>query len=286
MAYLTQQLPFITFGLLIVFACFSIFMLRRQTECRLNAARKESLQQIINLKNLIKLTQNHRGISYRVLNSDPSRRNELTTIEKQIESLLSELNELNNLEVTIEYWTSFCDHWSRLKTHNLTISADNNLEQHNRLINVLLVIVEDLSEYGHWQDINPQGQPLQIQQLINLLTVAEWVGQARALGSGILASGNSTSVERIRMHFLKSKLLEHESVCGEFTHFPLTPLIEMIDQHLLAEEPTSLSSNEYFEIASRTIAILMERFDHIAAELTDRQNRQLRLYPEESSIPV
>jgi len=75
-------------------------------------------------------------------------------------------------------------------------------------------------------------------------------------------------------------LLGHVSESKEIINLPLTTLVEMIDQHLLAEEPAPLSSNEYFEVATRSIGILMERFDRIAAELADRQNRQLRLYPE------
>lgn len=280
MANLTQHMQLITLALLVSLSAISILLLRRSIHCRLANARSESLQQLINLKGLIRLTQNHRGLSYRVLNGDTSQQTELKSIERAIDAQAELLTALQTIDSVADYWQGFSDHWQRLKQHNLEVTADNNLEQHNRLISGLLSIAEDLIEHGHWCDLEFKDQQSDTLTLIDLLISAEWIGQARALGSGILAAGNSTSVERIRMNFLKNKLLVHVSESKEVINLPLTTLIEMIDQHLLAEEPTPLSSNEYFEVATRSIGILMERFDRIAAELADRQNRQLRLYPE------
>jgi len=88
------------------------------------------------------------------------------------------------------------------------------------------------------------------------------------------------------MNFLKSKLLEHTHISDQFIQQPLMTMVEMIDQNLLAEGAASISSNEYFEIASRAIDILMENFDRSAAELTDNDKQQVKLYSEESAISV
>jgi len=270
MANLTQHMQLITLALLVSLSAISILLLRRSIHCRLANARSESLQQLINLKGLIRLTQNHRGLSYRVLNGDASQQTELKSLERAIDAQAELLTALQTIDSVADYWQGFSDHWQRLKQHNLEVTADNNLEQHNRLISGLLSIAEDLIEHGHWCDLEFKDQQSNIHTLIDLLISAEWLGQARALGSGILASGRCTSVERIRMNFLKSKLLEQLHCTDRNLQPPLSNLIEIIELNFLTEGSESISSQHYFESATRTIDILMEHFDRTTDALSCR----------------
>lgn len=261
MSYITSHLQIITLILILFLSLIAFVFLTRKTECELQKKRNHSLLLLRQTKNLMRAMQTHRGISYRVLNSDNSKRSELKQLEQQITESADNLKELQDMPGIADYWQAFQDHWQRLHISNLNISADNNLQQHNKLISVLIAIAEDLMTGGHWLDNDQQQYQKPVQLLLVLLNSAEWVGQARALGAGILASGTCSSVERIRMSFLKNKLQQQQPLLPEHLHHPLQEMMMTIEEKLLTTQQSVADKDEYFIIATRIIDILMENFE-------------------------
>ena len=263
MTFVAENIETLTSFSLIIFGLISYLFLSKNNVKTIHEEKFCSLTLIIILKDLIKNMQQHRGISYSVLNHNRSKISDLVLIETRIEQSSQRLKSLYSANNVADHWLAFQDHWQRLRQNNLFIEAEYNLEQHNRLINVLLFIVEDLMENNHWQDIDNNELAGDAKTLQSLLSTAEWIGQARALGSGILAAGNIESVERIRMNFLKEKL-QHCLTTYDFSDEciqPLTEFIELIESAILKSSDESISSSEYFDKATVTIESYMQTFD-------------------------
>ena len=263
-----EILPAFTIVALIILAtCFILF---RQQQQKKQQLKRECLKHLLNLKKLMEYFQYHRGLSARYLNGKTSVAHELREKQRLIAQVLPSLALLARNSSLSEHWQSLLDHWQRLFANNLNIPADDNLEQHNRLINTLLCLIEDVTELRYWSSRDHhQG----IGSIVAILHTTEWIGQARALGSGILAANSNNASDHSQMNFLQTKLescLQYHGSNKESLN-KLLQLSKVISQTFLQQPENTkatISSSEYFSIASAAIESYLIEFDAIMKRLT------------------
>ena len=224
------------------------------------------IQYINQLKQLLSNLQKHRGTSYRVLWGERSLESTLHTMNSNIQSNVLSLDSLNDISNLTERWMAFKDHWERLRAKNLSLEPENSLEQHNKIITTLIFLMEDVAEQ-HYLSQAQLKLDLRYETDMNwknILIAAEWAGQARALGSGMLTSGHHGSVERIRMSFLHSKLkyLAAEKVAGFQASQHLDAFTDIIQTELLDKKDPEVTSKAYFDKATIAIDACMTEFDN------------------------
>jgi hypothetical protein len=235
----------------------------------------KGLDSISFLATLIKMLQQHRGLTYGYLRGDETLRKNLLSVESSVQAHLQ--NALTNFlsDEEKERWEGFVSHWKRMVQNNLRISPENNLEQHNLMISNLLFLVEDLSE-SHCLDeieLNERDKSVSL-GWIGILRTAEWVGQARALGTGIAASEKCSSVERIRIKFIRGKInaLSQDVYAWERSPFSdqgnnnevfkhLETFLSTLDNRLIAPSSPTVSASEYFDLATKAIDEFLALFD-------------------------
>jgi hypothetical protein len=249
----------------------------RQKHQKKQQLKEECLKHLLRLKKLMELFQYHRGLSARYLNGKTEVAHELRQKQRLIAQVLPSMALLARHSSLSEHWQSLLDHWQRLFANNLLLSPEDNLEQHNRLIHTLLYLIEDVTELSYWSNRDHhQG----IGSIVAILHTTEWIGQARALGSGILAAnkdgGRINSNDQSQMNLIQTKLelcLQQHSSNKESLE-KLFQLNEIISQTFLLPSKNSqplINSSDYFIIASDAIESYLIEFDGIMERLTQPQ---------------
>ena len=217
------------------------------------------------LRALLAKTQKHRGLSTAYINGDRNNSDELERLERSITEDLREVASLDRWMQENERWVGIVEHWSRLaNSFKRSNDTQNNIIQHSRLIQSILYLIEEMADEHSLFSI---GDGSSIEFLWkDLLHAIEYMGQARAVGSGITAKKSCSSVERIRMKYLYKKI---EDNClsitrrlpqGELAEREVQSLLQTIDVHILGPK-CNLDSSQYFDMATKTIECLYQQYD-------------------------
>ncbi|MBS7724041.1 hypothetical protein I0E51_01160 [Pseudomonas lalucatii] len=118
-----------------------------------------------------------------------------------------------------------------------------------------------------------------------VVQAAEWAGQARALGTGIAAAGQSSAEQRVRLRFLYQKirllaetafatLQRHagEHPQGDLFRLPhrqrvIDDLLHCIEQELLGKAQPAIAAKTYFQHATQAIDELLALVDTALQQL-------------------
>ncbi|MFC6672854.1 nitrate- and nitrite sensing domain-containing protein [Marinobacterium aestuariivivens] len=109
------------------------------------------------------------------------------------------------------------------------------------------------------------------------MQTAEWAGQARALGTGIAASGRSCPEQRVRLRFLHQKIRQlsetafqalQQNPGAETPGFRLPQcqqavqtFLQCLEQELLDQERPQIDARHYFQQATRAVDELLALVD-------------------------
>ncbi len=225
------------------------------------------IQYLLHLKKLLSYFQYHRGLSYSYLNGQQSAAQEIIEKQRLIAQELPSLALLARHPHLAEHWQALLDHWRRLQVNNLELAMEENLAQHNRLINTLLYLIEDLTELKAWSS---QDHRKGLGSIVAILHTTEWLGQARALGSGMIAANRFGQSEQGQMGFIQGKLQDCLQLHSS-NHDSLDKLLALsqnIGRYFIDQQQTSeLSGNQYFNMASEVIDSYMAELDSIMGRL-------------------
>ena len=243
------------------------------------ARRAEGLAQLKGLRQLLEHLQQHRGLSTGYLGGDHS------LIRKVEQARATIRSDLNNLDASglaeHDRWVSLTDHWSRLEHTALSLPVGDNLKQHNQLIANLLQLIEDIAARYQLLFVNHPGDGVGTLWR-ELLYTTEWLGQARALGTGIAAAGQSTGVERIRLSFLCERIqalsyvahskLQDQGRLQSLQEASRTvgTLLSVIEGEFLSEAAPKLPATAYFDQATQAIGAQFAVVDEMLRMLQGR----------------
>lgn len=289
MAFLADINAFITVSLLLVlasilFVALHLRLQRQQRRCQQNTVLQLSL-----LRPLIADLQRHRGLSNGVLAGDETLRADLARVRQHVDHHIQQA--VARYAAENNGWQGLIDHWSRLRDGKTTDPA-NNLTQHHLIIRNAIFLLEDVA-----RDIGSGEGDASLTHLRvvwrDVVQAAEWAGQARALGTGMVASGQSTAAQRVRMRFLYQKMqqladsafaalqqltTEHSAIFAQrlpSCQRAVDSLLQCIERELLAEEHPQLSAKDYFQQATTTIDELFGLVDaalyHVQAKASQHR---------------
>ncbi|RYY75552.1 MAG: hypothetical protein EOO52_09165 [Gammaproteobacteria bacterium] len=229
---------------------------RNQTEKKLF---RTGVVYLKKLRIFLMYIQQHRGLTNGFFHGNSLLAGDIEKLEQKIGLAIVDIQSIDGWMQQNGNWESLIDHWQRIKAYFRNANAEINLKQHNNLIANLLYLIDDLAYAHHLgrlgivdaADANWR----------KLLFIAEYVGQARALGMGVASKGTCTSVVRIQLNHLVAKIKSNldpkwpNETLNDFRNF-----LTIIQQQIITESP-SIAAEDYFKIATRCIDHLLSEFD-------------------------
>lgn len=272
----------------LVTAALLFYGLHRRLQRQKRQHVQANIHQLALLRALISGFQRHRGLSNGVLCGDASLSQDLASTRQELDQHVRAAEELDSTHR--DAWSSLIDHWSRMREMRTSDPA-NNLAQHHLIIRNSIFLMEDVAAEI---DLSEGRAELAYLPCIwrEVVQAAEWAGQARALGTGIAAAGQSSAEQRVRMRFLYQKiellagtafatLQRHTSEHPQATGLRLqqrqqvvADFLRCIEQELLGEERPVIAAKTYFQQASQAIDELLALVDAALAQL--QPVRQMR----------
>ena len=218
----------------------------------------QGIEYIKLLRSLLTFVQQHRGLTTGFINGNVGAKPEIENIALKIKRVMIELDQAGYWIRGNVKWSSLVDHWTRLGLSYLQGDADNNFKQHNILIANLLYLIDDVADAHHLSKITGDAMDTDWRYL---LSIAEYIGQARALGTGVAAKGECSSVLRIQLNHLRNKIASSvDSSWPDKSRVEIQQLLRCIETELIIERP-SIQAVDYFTLASRCIEHVLDQFD-------------------------
>ena len=243
---------------------------------------KHVISQLIRLKELIDLSQQHRGTSSAVCAGNASLNGKLTFLQQEIDRFIvaSENTDMQKLP----QWLSFVDHWPRLKkqVQQRNLTSHQVIRQHNAMIEGQLSLFDDLSRLYNLHHFMLDNITRLSELCLDTLRAAEILGQMRAVGSTLCARGHGGGTETMMLSFQRltanSRIAELLRETAGIRNKDLIAilaghndrierdtdlLLQTIDQQVLIEGAITLSADEYFKTATRAIDTVLNVFSLI-----------------------
>lgn len=165
-----------------------------------NSNQADNSKYIGSLKDLIIATQKTRGLTNNYLNGNTTsmllvygNRKEMKKAIGVMESLpLASDPIINNRATSISN--------SLIKLNRKAFKTEPALvfEQYTELIEQTLMLAQTVSKHGS-KELNPLGKKLSTVMMEVILPLSEYVGQMRGMGSGIVAKGTITKMQKAQM---------------------------------------------------------------------------------------
>lgn len=210
------------------------------------------------LRSLLTFVQQHRGLTTGFINGNHAAQQDIEKLDVKIKRTMAELEVAGTWMHDNVKWSSLVDHWSRLASIYLQGDADKNFKQHNILIANLLYLIDDVADVHHLSKITGDASDTDWRYL---LSIAEYIGQARALGTGVAAKGECSSVLRIQLNHLRNKIASSvDASWPDTSRVEIQQLLRCIETQLIIEHP-SIQAGDYFQLATRCIEHVFDQFD-------------------------
>lgn len=241
-----------------------------------------AISQLIRLKQLIDLSQKHRGISSAVCAGNASLAGTLTALQHEIDQFI--FASANSDMQTLPQWMSFVDHWPRLKqqVQARKLTPHQVIRQHNAMIEGQLSLFDDLSRLYNLHHFMLDNITRLSGLCLDTLRAAETLGQMRAVGSTLCARGQCGGAETMMLTFQRltangrvGELLREMAgirnkdlraiLAGQSDKIErdTLQLLHLIDQQVLIDGGITLSADAYFKTASQAIDTVLNVFSLI-----------------------
>jgi len=229
------------------------------------------------LRNLLAHIQQHRGLSSGYLNGGKELLKEIQPLHNKITHEISGISSTGIWMENNSEWNEILEHWKRISENYVNNTVKNNLLLHNNLIQNILYLIDDMAlEHSLQLLLTTDNKPLHYFWR-ELLSAAECIGQARAIGTCVTASSTCDSISRIRLNYLCQQVETKTSALNQDLSFfntdknEISYLLNCIDKNVTREVP-DIKSTEFFEIASRALNSIYAQYD----EIIQMQNPQFK----------
>lgn len=266
---MTNLLIWLLAFLALVFIAYAVVQAfnKRQTK----QIQLEGIQLLKHISQLISDSQKHRGVSIAYIKGNKAVASDIRELQRAISDSSRQL--LSNQQFSqLERWSAYQVHWQRLEAKVFDLSAENAFQQHTRLVANLLFLLEDVAEKYRLSSEYLSALPIANLLWRELVQIAECIGQSRALGTGAATAKMCSSVEKIQLGFLHSKITDvADLIFNELSHYSdsiqdrelaalidysrqlTTTLCLTIEQELLQPKVVDIDADEYFSLATKTI---------------------------------
>lgn len=267
---------------LVIFLFAAIFFVNQLRQNKKRKIQQQGIVFIGQIKSLITLVQQHRGLMSAALNGDTKVSTKLSLLKQKISLLIKEL-EMTPVQAN-ERWSAFADHWQRLLKLDNKPSAENSFEQHTMMIRNLAYLLEDTAEKAFLTADFVPAMPNIGYVWRELVLATENIGQSRALGTGVAVQSFCSSVDKVRLNFLTQTMTKvadhalqhlsylpeersiHQQLIASATN-KMNQLIETISNDLVNASNITVDNGVYFELATDTMKEMNDIFDHQVKQL-------------------
>lgn len=233
------------------------------------------VQWLLALRLLITHIQRHRGLANAVLGGEQKLLHALVEMQTHIASDMAHIASIGEWIDQQEQWQNLVQHWGRLAGKVMRLDARQALEQHNRLIQTALYLVDEVARRHYLNRVPGMSASLWRE----LLTLAEYVGRVRAAGMALAArpetSGSGELASRRQLDGLIKdvcQLLEAPAYATGLDEKLLQDMVDFLrftDESFLRQGMV-LSASQYYATATRALDEIYERFDRELAVIRQR----------------
>lgn len=249
---------------------------------RHQAARQQQTQGVLWLqamRMLITHIQRHRGVSSGFLSGEDALKGQMEEIQLQVSRDFEQISSVGEWIKTHSGWQLITQHWARLAGSVFRLPVEGNIDQHNKLIKNILVLVDEIAVSHHLSGQSGFRSVLWRE----LLTLAELLGQLRVSGTVITSVGESWQLDLPANTRQKLQDLMQEVIAtleGPRCRSGIDPnllqdilnFLAYIDTTILTHGPIA-TADEYYRVATATIDLVYEHFDDEISSVNRRLSR-------------
>lgn len=262
----------------ITLTVYLIYRTKKDEKC----LKKQGLQGIEQIKQLISLIQAHRGLSGALLSGNEKAKTDVLNTQSQISHQVKLIRLSGMLQ--FERWERFEQQWHDLLSTYKKRDVASSFELHTAVIKNLAWLLEDVAEYSHLTaDFLPDFANIGFVWR-ELLQSTESIGQCRAIGTGVAVQKRCSSVDKIRLSYqikvmqdmtentlqnlscLPEERASHNRLIEDATK-DMNLLIGVISENLIKQSRVTLDSQDYFNLASGAMKGMYQIFDHQLKQL-------------------
>ncbi|KGY12720.1 hypothetical protein NM22_08350 [Vibrio tubiashii] len=220
------------------------------------ARQSQGLTLLKEFRVLLTLTQQHRGLTNGLLKGDKLLMRQIRPVQGQVNQAIASL-ELEQWIAKNAEWQDIKHRWEQICLDHEVMHPELSLKRHTALIRCILFLVDDCAEFYRLYEIE-HGEQGSIRYLWQgILVTAEHIGQARAIGTGVAAAQECSSVDRIRLNYLNQAIGQVDYLENNKT---LDELKATIEAKILVDSER-ISPSDYFGLATAAIETLLISFD-------------------------
>lgn len=185
------------------------------------AAKREQkgLIPIAKLLELVKLVQNHRGLSASYIGGNTkilgTLQNKGEEVDRAIAAVDIAFNASLNDRALLLAWSQAKSDWHvlKLQIRDRSVDIPKSFAAHTALLAKQLSLLDQLLDY-FGLTLDPRGDSYFLinAALVQMPAVAETLGQVRAIGTGMLASGIASDAERGRLRELLARMKDQQDL--------------------------------------------------------------------------
>ena len=303
---LNYPLKFLAMGLLMLLALAAMLWgIARQQQATIERAEQEQHAAALArpLSELVRLAQQQRGLSARLLGGDRDAEAPLREVQRDLGTGLAQLEERLAPAQRSALARARAD-WQRIVDGLRGASQEQSFASHGALVDELLRLQARIAD-DHGLTFDPEAHTyfLKAVAVERLPFLLERFGRLRALGSGVLARGESTPEDRgmllVRVDEIATGLRDMQDSLdkvvslhpdlGSRLQGSLTRLrergaeIERVVHGLVYQDERRMSSQAFYRLATETIdegyrqmfEVLLPQLDHLLAERSAQARSEL-----------
>lgn len=192
----------------------SLIIFNIQNDITIAKDEKIGLESILKLQTSVQNIQQHRGLSASFLGGNTSRSEEMNAKQSEVKRALSEFDkflstndELADLE---DRWGKIRDDWSSIEENAKQFGTEESFMKHTELIEGILSLTTSIADTTSLSlDSDVTRHHLGKIIVDNLIHSTEYMGQARAVGSNVLAEKEASPTQEMDLIFLSRIMTEH-----------------------------------------------------------------------------
>lgn len=221
------------------------------------------------LLGLVRAIQQHRGLSSGWLAGERSFEQRLHERRQEIDRHLNQLTEIAKLETamprpcfTHQNLVLFRFQWRELVEDLPSLSIDQSIARHSLMISRALDWLSSLGEARIELAVPDRVSAGLVRNHADRLPMlAEYLGQVRAVGSGVAARQQCSPVARVRLRYLTTRaemLLKEAHAAAQDAQSnaaakAVTELLGVVRRQMLDTGTIKIKADNYFETATRAI---------------------------------
>ena len=303
---LKYPLKFLAMGLLMVLALAAMLWgIARQQQATIERAEQEqhAAELARPLSELVRLAQQQRGLSARLLGGDGGAEAALREVQRDLGNGLTQLEE-RLTPAQRDALARIRTEWQRMVAEQPGWSREQSFGAHSALVDELLRLQARIAD-DHGLTFDPEADTyfLKAVAVERLPFLLERFGRLRALGSGVLARGEASAEERgmllVRVDEISTGLRDMQDSLDKVINLhpnlrdrlqrSLSRLrerggeIERVVQGLVYQGEASISSEAFYRLATETVdegyrqmfEVLLPELDHLLAERSAQARGEL-----------